>query len=299
MPIYPERQLIVAVTARALFDLEAEHQIYLSRGVQAYVDHQIKNESQVLAPGTAVPLIRALMRLNDLLPNERLCEVILVSRNSAETFLRIRHSIEHHGLDVPRCILTGGEPVGPYLRELPLDVLLSATPDSVTEAMRAGVAAALVYPTGEGEVAGGDDQLRVAFDGDAVLFSGESHARFVRDGLAAFEEHETQHARVPLAEGPLARLLRKLAMLQSRFHTGQSPVRTALVTSRCSPTDERVIRTFREWGIRVDEAFFLGGASKDGVLRAFKPHIYFDDEERDCMTACAVVPVAQVLEQST
>jgi 5'-nucleotidase len=290
-----DSKVIVGITARALFDLEVEHQIFVDQGLDAFIAHQATNEDVILKPGAAFSLVKALMHLNVLSPHERLCELVLLSRNSAETFPRIRNSLLHHGLDVPRYVLTSGEAISGYARALSIDLFLSATVESVKAAIQEGVAAALVYPFPTGRMASDDNCVRLAFDGDGVLFSSESDVVFKQGGLGAFEQHEIDNVDVPLADGPFANVLRKLATIQRRFDATNNPIRTALVTARCSPADERVFRTLKSWGIRIDELFFLGGAAnKHAVLREFAPHIYFDDDDQACQVASASVPAARV-----
>ncbi|MCM1193843.1 MAG: 5'-nucleotidase [Butyrivibrio sp.] len=137
-------------------------------------------------------------------------------------------------------------------------------------------------------------QIRIAFDGDAVLFADESEAIFQEKGLNAFEENEKAHASEPLAEGPFASFLKKLSDLQRELGTENCPVRTALVTSRSAPAHERVIRTMRAWNVRVDEAFFLGGLEKREFLKAFGAQIFFDDQSVHTQSAAQAVPAARV-----
>ena len=129
--------------------------------MEAYSQYQFEHEDEPLKPGAGFPLIRAILHLNELDPNKRMSEVIIMSRNSADTSLRIFNSLQHY--------------------------------------------------------------------------------------------------------------------------------------ARNSPAHERVIRTLREWNVRIDEAFFLGGMAKHEVLRAFSPHIFFDDQPVYCEPASQVVPVARVL----
>jgi 5'-nucleotidase len=228
-------------------------------------------------------------------PGKRKAEVVVMSRNGANTSLRIFNSIEHYGLDITRAALAGGAQLAPYLDAFDVDLFLSVDEADVQAAANAGIAAGLVHEipqNGNGTV----DQLRVAFDGDAVLFSDESERIYQEQGLDAFLAHEKANARKPLPEGPFAKVLRALAILQEFGETaGQNVIRTALVTARNSPSHERVIRTLREWNVRIDEAFFLGGVSKDKILQAFGAHIFFDDQDVHCQSAAKVVPTARVL----
>ncbi|MEN9222391.1 MAG: 5'-nucleotidase [Thermostichus sp. BF3_bins_97] len=294
MPVDLSQYLVVGISSRALFDLSYEDEIFRTQGLTAYEDHQLQNELHILKPGAAFPLVKALLSLNDLSPGSRKTEVVIMSRNAAETSLRIFNSIDHYGLDITRAALTGGAALAPYLQAFRVDLFLSLYEDDVQAAVDAGVASALVYekpidPT-EAEI----EQIRIAFDGDAVLFSDESERIYQEQGLEAFVAHEKENARKPLPEGPFAKLLRAISLIQSQARGQGSPIRTALVTARSSPAHERVIRTLREWGVRLDETFFLGGMPKGEVLKAFRPHIYFDDQTAHCDHAAQFVPTGRV-----
>lgn len=286
--------LVIGISSRALFNLEAENRIFEEQGLEAYSQHQLEHEDDLLEPGVAFPLVNAILQLNQLVPGKRKAEIVVMSRNSADTSLRISKSIGARGLDITRAAFTGGAALAPYLNAFDVDLFLSANEADVQAAVNAGVAAARVYDLPVERVDGPAQQIRIAFDGDAVLFSEEAESIFQRDGLEAFLQHERDNARNPLPEGPFAKLLRTLATLQAEFGPDNMPIRTALMTARNSPAHERVIRTLRTWGVRIDEAFFMGGASKDEVLKAFSPHIYFDDQDVHLKTASRHVPVAQV-----
>ena len=277
--------LVVAITARALFDLEDSHGLFEAKGVEAYSDHQREREDDVLEPGIAFPLVRKLLALNasaavDAPP----VEVILLSRNSSDTGLRIFNSIQHHGLDIRRATFTSGAPVWPYIRPFGAQLFLSANPVSVRAALEAGVAAATILPAKANQ--SGHHQLRIAFDGDAVIFSDESERVSREHGIEAFGLHERERAREPLSGGPFRGFLSALHDLQVAFPVGENaPIRTALVTARSAPAHERVIRTLREWGVRLDEALFLGGREKGPFLEAFGADIFFDDSPHNIDSA--------------
>ena len=218
---------------------------------------------------------------------------MIVSKNNPATSLRLWSAIKHHKLGIQRAILTGGAPTAPYLRAFDMDLFLSASPADVSQAMSAGIAAGLIYPT-PWTLADPRDQIRIAFDGDAVLFSDESERIFREKGLPAFHEHESRNAHIPLTDGPFAKLLRTLSLLQGEIPAESSPIRLALVTSRGLPAHERVIRTLHAWNVRIDEAFFMGGVSKLPILESFNPHIYFDDQECHCGPVSSLVPTARV-----
>jgi 5'-nucleotidase len=290
MPDRDANPLIVAISSRTLFDLEEGHRLFESSGLEAYADYQRDHEGDVLAPGIAFPLVRKLLKLNDLSPPEApRVEVILISRNSADTGLRIFNSIAHHGLSIRRAAFSNGAPPYPYIRPFGADLFLSAHGEDVRAALDAGVAAAMLLPSASRTPASGTrnpDQLRIAFDGDAVIFGDEGERVSREGGLAAFAEHERMRAGEPLSGGPFRGFLDALHRLQQAFPTGEdAPIRTALVTARSVPAHERVIRTLREWGIRLDEALFLGGRSKGPFLEAFGADIFFDDSEHNIVSA--------------
>lgn len=284
--------LVIGISSRALFDLERENEIYEQEGLEAYIRYQLEHENEVLDPGTGFHLIRALLEINRQ-SDRRLIEVIIISRNSPDTGLRVFNSIDHHGLDVTRAAFSGGEDIAPYLAAFNVDLFLSRSASDVQAAVDAGFPAAIIYdPPSRFDTESG--QIRIAFDADAVLFSEESEAIYRNEGLEAFARHERAKAQEPLAEGPFAKLLKTLSYLQNDLPGGRSPVRIAIVTARNSPAHERVIRTLRNWGVRVDSAFFLGGVSKDEVLKAFRAHIFFDDQDQHLAAASRVVPAARV-----
>ncbi len=288
--------LVIGISSRALFDLEVENHIYEERGLDAYVQYQMDNENTVLKKGVAFPLIRAFLRLNELVPDKRLVEVIIMSRNSPDTSLRILHSIEHYGLDISRAALTSGAPVSPYLKAFRTDLFLSAYRPDVQDAINAGFAAGMLLTEGHpAEPAEEIDQIRIAFDGDAVLFGAEAERIFRHDGIEAFQTYEREHANVPLSKGPFANFLMTLSNLQTMVpESEKAPIRTALVTSRSIPAHERAIKTLRYWHVRVDEAFFLGGVRKKEILEQFGAHIFFDDQHVHADPASEVAPAAIV-----
>lgn len=293
MPYDLKNPLVIGISSRALFDLEAENRIFENQGLKAYEEYQVLHEKDILPKGPAFPLVRAFLELNQLQP-ERLVEVIIMSRNSPNTSLRIFNSIDHYGLDVTRAALSGGAPVAPYLRPFETDLFLSAYRPDVQDAINSGIAAGMIL-TGTSPERDPSGQIRIAFDGDAVLFSPDSERIFQTEGLPAFEAHERENADVPMEEGPFANFLMTIAHIQSRFADRESsPIRTALVTSRNAPAHERAIKTLRQWGVRVDEAFFLGGVSKQEVLSAFGAHIFFDDQPAHAEPASKYVPSAVV-----
>ena len=294
MPYDLSKYLVIGISSRALFDLSESNAVFESEGLAAYEDHQIQNETKILEPGAAFPLVKAILGLNANDPNRRKVEVVIMSRNAAETSLRIFNSIEAHGLDITRTALTGGASTAPYLQAFSVDLFLSLYPEDVQDAVNAGIAAALLYDKPKNPIEEQIEQIRIAFDGDAVLFSDESEKIFQEQGLEAFIEHERANTLKPLPEGPFAKLLKTLGELQHEYEPKNCPIRTALVTARNGPTHERVIRTLRAWKVDINEAFFLGGMPKAEVLKAFKPHIFFDDQKTHCDGAADSIPTARV-----
>tara|TARA_B110000495_G_C22963074_1_gene564636 strand:+ start:214 stop:1101 length:888 start_codon:yes stop_codon:yes gene_type:complete len=275
-------KLVLAISSRALFDLKESHSVFEKEGVEGYRKYQIKNENNVLEPGTAFNFIQKLIALNSDKKNP-LVEIILLSRNSADTGLRIFNSIQKHDLGVVRAIFTGGKPPYKYISALKSDLFLSTDQDDVQQTIDVGFAAATLLPSKScNEV---NDQIRIAFDGDAVIFSDEAEKLFQEKGLEVFETSEKDAAEMPLSRGPFAPFLRALHNIQKFYPQDKSPVRTALVTSRGAPAHERVIKTLRKWDIHIDEALFLGGKEKGPFLKAFGADIFFDDQKNHCDSA--------------
>jgi 5'-nucleotidase len=294
-----QNKMVIGISARALFDMTKEHEIYERQGVDAYCRYQIEHEQEALQPGPGFGLIRSLLALNTQ-SGEKLVEVIIMSHNSPDTSLRVFHTIRHYELPITRAVLVSGASLAPYLEAFHTDLYLSACEEDVQCAIDSGIAAGIICTEQGGKFdlscKGQPAQIRIAFDGDAVLFTDESEQIYQTRGLHAFEENEELNARNPLAEGPFANFLRKLSGLQKALEdgTGSSPIRTALVTSRSAPAHERVIRTLRSWNVRVDEAFFLGGLEKKAVLAAFGAQIFFDDQSVHTLSAAQAVPAARV-----
>ncbi len=284
-------KLVVGVSTRALFDLSEAHRIFETDGIEAYTRYQTERRRDPLAPGTGYPLVRGLLDINARL-GEPLVEVVIVSRNSAETGLRARHAIESLGLSITRAAFTRGRPVAEYLAAFHCDLFLSAEDADVIDALRAGFAAGKILPVPDTSVPG--DEVRIAFDGDAVLFGASSEDLYQREGIAAFQENEAARAREPLEGGPFLPFLVALCAIQARFPSESCPVRTALITARDSVSHERVVTTLEALGVRIDECFFLGGVEKAPIVKAFRPHIFFDDQLIHAGPASAVAPSAQV-----
>lgn len=295
MAVTLENCLVIGISSRALFDLHEENRIYEEEGLDAYAKYQIEHENDILKPGSGFALVKALLKLNERY-QKHLVEILIMSRNSADTSLRIFNSISYYGLDISRAVLSGGASLSPYLSSFGVDLFLSANENDVKKAIKDGFAAGRIYTD---QIEDFDsmkeiDQIRIAFDGDAVLFGNESEKIFQEQGLAAFVENEQKKANQQLPKGPFARFLKTISDLQKDIDVEHAPIRTALVTARNAPAHERVIRTLRSWDVRIDEAFFLGGLSKTKILKAFDPHIFFDDQKKHSDSASKVVPSAQV-----
>jgi 5'-nucleotidase len=273
MSTQPDK-LVIGISSRALFDLEDSHRVFEEAGRQAYCDYQIEHEQDILEPGVAFALVRKLLALNAA-ERERV-EVILLSRNSADTGLRVFNAIAHHELPITRAAFTSGSSPYRYVGAFGADLFLSADPDDVRAALAAGCAAATIVPGHS--LASDSDTLKIAFDGDAVVFSDVAERIFKEQGLAAFAASEASSAGQPLPGGPFKAFLEALTRIQAEFDPAACPIRTALVTSRSAPAHERVIRTLRAWHIRIDEALFLGGLAKADFLQAFGADIFFDDQ---------------------
>ena len=282
-------KLVVAISSRALFDLEHENQIFENNGIEAYTRYQIEHENTVLPKGTAFPLVEALLSLNEKF-EEPIVEVIILSSNSPETGLRVFNSISEYGLDIVRAAFTGGEAKHPYLEAFNIDLFLSRNEKEVQDAIDQGVAAALVYDAPR-DYHPNQKEIRIAFDADAVVFSDESELIYKQEGLEAFYENENANAENAMNEGPFAKLLKTLSKIKEN---DDSLLKIAIVTARNSPAHKRVILTLRKWGCKIDEMFFLGGVAKDKVLKAFNAHIFFDDQDYHVGPASQLIPSGRV-----
>lgn len=292
------KPLTVAISSRALFDLGASNRVFETEGLEAYRRYQIEQEDAPLEPGEGYFFVKKLLKINDMLESPQV-EVILLSRNSADTGLRVFNAIADHGLRITRAAFCGGDNPYKYIGAFDCDLFLSTQADDVLHALEHQVAAATLLPRSPAPASGipantESDLLKLAFDGDSVLFSDESERVYQEQGLAAFSAREAQTARQPLAGGPFKGLLGALHDLQQRFPAGDCPIRTALVTARSAPAHERVIRTLRAWDVRLDESLFLGGMDKTAFLEAFGADVFFDDQASHCARAAAVVTTGHV-----
>ncbi len=287
-----KNKLVIAISSRALFDLEEENALFEKQGLEKYYRYQIANENRVLKRGAAFGFVKNILRINRHF-DDKLVEVIVLSRNNAATGLRIRNSIEKYGLDIERAGWTAGTPISNYLKAFDVDLFLSAHEADVQQAINAGIAAARIIPKKYKKRKKRKD-VRIAFDGDAVLFSDESEKIYQKKGLDAFLKHERKNAKKPLPKGPFAKLLKVISHIQREFPMEQAPIKTALITARDFSTFERVIRTFDAWDVRVDEAFFLGGVEKRRVVRSFDADIFFDDQDVHLDKTAKKTPSAKV-----
>ena len=291
MSVSFENYLVVGISSRALFNLEKENEVFEKEGLDAYRDYQIVHENDVLSPGSGFALVKNLLNINKL-ANRKLVEVIVMSRNSADTSLRIIHSLEHYDMDIGRMVLSGGEDISRYLSAFGVDLFLSCNENDVSNAIHAGFAAGMIYAR-DTKYSFPDNQIRIAFDADAVLFSAESEKIYQEHGLEAFNENEILNQDIALQKGPMASLLKSLSWLQNETKD-LNVLRTAIVTARNKDTGVRVIKTLRAWNIVVDEVFFMQGAKKADVLACFGANIFFDDQDVHAGPASEVVPSARV-----
>jgi 5'-nucleotidase len=287
----PGAKLVVAISSRALFDLDESHQIFVEQGEAEYSRYQVSQENTPLNPGVAFRMARKLLAINRRYATPAV-EVVLISRNSGDTGLRVFNSIRHHQLDITRAAFTRGAAPYRYIAPFGAQLFLSASAQDVRNALDAGIAAATILPSGGDD--SGSEQLRIAFDGDAVLFSDEAERIFAASGLAEFNRSETESRETPLPGGPFKPFLAALHAIQSDFPAQDAPIRTALITARGAPAHERVIKTLRSWGIRIDEALFLSGKDKGAFLGSFGADIFFDDQMRHCGSAADYVATGHV-----
>ncbi len=284
-------RLVLAISSRALFDLADSHRIYEEEGLAAYREHQIAEENEPLKPGVAFNLVNKLLKLNEVLEHP-VVEVILLSRNSADTGLRIFHSIQHYKLSISRAAFCSGNSPYRYIPAFGSQLFLSLDGADVRQALELGVAAATIVPSRHSRKS--DDHLKIAFDGDAVLFSDESEKIYQEQGLESFTRNESRAAKEPLEGGPFKPFLAALQQIQKAFPDGEAPISTCLITARSAPAHERVVRTLRAWNIRIDESLFLGGLAKESFLQAFEADIYFDDHREYCDSASNLVATGHV-----
>ncbi len=297
MPETLAGKLVVAISSRALFDFEEENQVFEESDDRRYRALQLERLEIPAKTGVAFSLVRKLLAFNDdpaQADAAQRVEVVILSRNDPVSGMRVFRSAQHYGLPIQRGAFTRGQPPWRYLRPLDANLFLSAHLTDVRSALEAGVPAAQVYPHSARATDAHPHEVRIAFDGDAVLFSDEAERVYQDQGLDAFQAHERDKARQPLSEGPFKPLLAALHRLQQEG-TPAMRIRTALVTARSAPAHERAIRTLMDWNVEVDEAMFLGGLAKGDFLREFEPDFFFDDQAGHCESAAAAGPAGQVL----
>lgn len=283
MPVSFADRLVVAVASSALFDLADSDRVFREEGEEAYRRHQREHENEVLSPGVAFPLVRRLLDINGVDADQQVVEIVLLSRNDPDTGLRVFNSIEHHRLAISRAAFVKGRNPHQYMSAFNASLFLSANAADVRSAVESGLPAGQVFPTSF--VDDDDHELRIAFDFDGIIADDEAEAVFKANGLEGFHSSERARALEPLKAGPLQRFFAEVAGVQDKERARQSRdssyeprLRIAIVTARNAPAHTRVITTLRNWGIQVDEAFFLGGVEKAAILRSFRPHIFFDDQ---------------------
>ncbi len=284
-------QLVVAISSRALFDFEQENEVFEQGDDRAYMDLQLSKLDEPAKPGVAFSLVKKLLAFN--FGDVKRVEVVILSRNDPVSGMRVFRSAQHYGLNVQRGTFTRGQPPWRYLKPLHANLFLSTHLSDVRAALEAGVPAAQVYPQSTHASSAHPNEVRIAFDGDAVLFSDEAERVFQEQGLSAFQQHEKDNANLPLSGGPFKPLLEALHRLQQEG-TPTMRLRTALVTARSAPAHERAIRTLMNWNIEVDEAMFLGGLAKGEFLREFEPDFFFDDQTGHVNSAAMHVPSGHV-----
>ena len=284
-------QLVVAISSRALFDFEAENTVFEASDDRAYMQLQLQRLEQPAKPGVAFSLVQKLLSFNT--ADAARVEVVIVSRNDPVSGLRVFRSCQHYGLPIQRGVFTRGASPWRYLKPLNANLFLSANEADVRAALERGFPAARVLPHSTRASDAHPHEVRIAFDGDAVLFSDEAERVFQADGLDEFQRHEAARAAHPLPAGPFKPLLTALQRLQ-REGTDAMRLRTALVTARSAPAHERAVRTLMDWQIEIDEAMFLGGLAKGEFLREFEPDFFFDDQTRHVENAADHVPSGHV-----
>ncbi|MCD6190387.1 MAG: 5'-nucleotidase [Sulfurimonas sp.] len=302
-----ENTLVIGISATALLDLTKEDKLFRDEykkhpesAIDIYRKHMLESENIPLEEGIGFPFIKALLNLNRYQKEDEapLVEVVVMSRNSPDTGVRVLNTIRELNLNITRSAFTAGESSADYLEAFDVDLFLTTNEEDAQKVIDNGVCASAVLSTPpEYKCEIPDEQVRIAFDGDAVLFDESSEIVYKEDGMQAFHDNEEKSQNIPMSEGPFAAFLKKLAKLQERLPMKMefSPVRIAIVTARNAPSDLRVIKTLRHWGVYVDEAFFLGGIEKSKILQSFKAHIFFDDQDVHLKQSSLVVPSGKVL----
>lgn len=299
---YPiDRKLVVGVSSTALFNLEKEAQIFKEQGVEAFRKHQQDHKNDVLEKGPAFPFVKRFLAINDFFPEEEPVEVVLLSKNSPETGIRVFHSIREHGINVTRGVFTTGKSPFSYIPAYNISLFLSSNIEDVNNAIDAGFAAGRYVSNGNTEFED-DKELRIAFDFDGVIADDAAEQVFkANKNLDEFHEYETTHSSEPHQPGPLADFFKKITYFQklenkkaTEDKTYQKILRTSIITARNAPSHERAINTLSAWGVEVDELFLMGGVDKSRVLNIVKPHIYFDDQLVHLNSNVSEVPLVHI-----
>jgi 5'-nucleotidase len=311
LPISLKETLVIGISATALFDLSESDKLFQEEStknkniaIETYRKYMLENEEKILEEGIGFPLVKALLSLNKYQEKNQvpLVEVVIMSRNSPDTGIRVLNTIRALNLKITRSAFTAGESTADYLEAFEVDLFLTTNKNDAQKVIDSGVCASAILsiPT-EYKCEIPEGQVRIAFDGDAVLFDETSELVYKEQGMEAFHKNEDNSQDIPMNEGPFANFLKKLSTLQKRLPMSVelSPIRIAIVTARNSPSEMRVIKTLRHWGVYVDEAFFLGGIEKSNILKAFKAHIFFDDQDVHLEKSSLVVPSGKVLYPST
>ena len=287
--------MVVGVSSRALFDLEQENDIFENKGIDAFKNYQLKKEKKVLGKGSAFHLVEHLLSLNNQ-GGGQLVEVVIMSRNSPETGMRVMNSIKTYGLNITRMVYSGGENVAPYIKAYSVDLFLSKDINDVQTVIDSKTSAAALIMNPPESFNSKGETVRMAFDADAVLFSDKSEQVYKSEGLESFMANESENELVPLEDGPFANLLRKLSAVQKLLHKigKKELLRLAIVTARSAPAHMRILNTLRHWGVSIDEIHFLGGLAKDEILKAYGAHIFFDDQDYHLESASKIVPSGKV-----
>ncbi len=291
MSVSLDGKLVVAISSRALFDFEEENMVFEQADDRAYMKLQLDRLETPAKPGVAFSLVKKLLAFNQ--AGNQHIEVVILSRNDPVSGMRVFRSAQHYGLPIQRGSFTRGQAPWRYLKPLHANLFLSTHLSDVRAALDAGVPAAQVYPQSAHASDAHPTEVRIAFDGDAVLFSDEAEQVYQAQGLSAFQQHEKDKASQPLSAGPFKPLLEALHRLQTQG-TPSMRIRTALVTARSAPAHERAIRTLMNWDVEVDEAMFLGGLEKGEFLREFEPDFFFDDQTGHIESAARHVPAGHV-----
>jgi 5'-nucleotidase len=303
MPYPIEKKLVVGVSSTALFDLHEEERMFEEKGIKEYRIYQTKNISKILNKGVAFPFIKRYLHINHVYKNDVPIEVVLISKNSPETGVRIFNSIKHYELDITRAAFTSGESPYRYIPAFNISLFLSTNETDVINAINSGYPAGRIISTHVTDKEIDNPELRVAFDFDGVIADDESERVYTNAGgvLDQYHQYETSHVNDPHSPGPLADFFKKLALFQ-RIETSKKDndptykkiIKTAIITARNSPSHERAINTLKYWGVSVDDMFLLGGIEKRRILEVYKPHLYFDDQKTHLDSRLTDIPLVHI-----